>query len=258
MKIVKLYIDESPILAGITLKNNDRFEQNNMALHVCENEVNVMKNRAELVKTIGYSLNHLVCAQQTHSANFYKVTKDDLGRGATSQQSAIPNTDALYTKEPNIVLCTFTADCVPVYFFNKKTGIIGIIHSGWKGTIQEITTKTLTHISNTEAVHLDDFHIIIGMALSQKRFEVDEDVFHLFNELGYAEPFIMYNEMTNKYHIDNQLVIKKQCELLGIPEAQIFLDRTCTYESERGFSYREDKQSGRHLGFIVRKEDSLR
>ncbi len=47
---------------------------------------------------------------------------------------------------------------------------------------------------------------------------------------------------------------KKQCELAGIPSKQIDIDATCTYLSPNGFSYREDKQAGRHLSFIMRKE----
>lgn len=253
MKIVKIYIDQPNIIAGITLKRNDRPEQNNMALHVCDNEESVIKNRQELAKVLNEPLEHFVCAQQTHSANYYQVTKADQGRGAFSQTTAIPNTDALYTKDSHIVLCTFSADCVPIFFFNKKTGIIGIIHSGWKGTVKEITKKMLSHIVKTERCSIEDFHIYIGMALSQKRFEVDEDVYDLFQQLDYASPFITYNETTNKYHIDNQLVVKRQCEQLGIPTRQILMDRTCTYDHDEGFSYRKDKKAGRHLGFIVRK-----
>lgn len=255
MKSVKIYIERKNIIAGMTLKRDDRLERNNMALHVTKNEEHVIENRKRLAEMLKVPLNHFVCANQTHSANFYEVTGEDKGRGALEQGSAIPNTDALYTKEANIVLCTFTADCVPLMFYNEKANIIGVIHSGWKGTVQEIVKKTLSHIIETESCSAEDFHVYIGMALSQKRFEVDEDVYQLYDDLGYADPFISYHENTNKYHIDNQLVVKTQCEQIGIPEKQIAIDRTCTYDSEVGFSYREDKQAGRHLAFIVRKTD---
>ena len=62
-----------------------------------------------------------------------------------------------------------------------------------------------------------------------------------------------YNGQTLKYHIDNQQTVKKQCELAGIPAEQITIDRTCTYVSTDGFSYRQDKQVGRHLSFIMKK-----
>ena len=57
--------------------------------------------------------------------------------------TAIPDTDALYTYEPNLVLCSFTADCVPVIFYNEVNGLIGVIHSGWQGTVKEITSEAL-------------------------------------------------------------------------------------------------------------------
>lgn len=101
---------------------------------------------------------------------------------------------------------------------------------------------------------MEDLHVQIGAALSQEKFEVDEDVHSKFQKLGYADEFSYYKKETGKYHIDNQLTVKKQCELAGVPSNQIQLDRTCTFQSEKGFSYRQDRKSGRHLAFIMRKE----
>src|SRR5699024_2130718 len=123
-----------------------KLEENNMALHSCNDEVNIIQNRKELAKEIGVSIGDFVCPTQTHSANFYKVTGADRGRGAMELKNAIPNTDALYTKEKNIVLCSFSADCVPIVFYHETEDIIGAIHSGWKGTVQEITRKTFQHL----------------------------------------------------------------------------------------------------------------
>ncbi|MER2237037.1 MAG: laccase domain-containing protein, partial [Psychrobacillus sp.] len=38
------------------------------------------------------------------------------------------------------------------------------------------------------------------------------------------------------------------------PPEQISIDRTCTFLSPDGFSYREDRNTGRHLSFIMRKK----
>lgn len=250
---IKFYINESNLVAGITLKDLTQPESNNMAFHTAEKATNVIENRSLLARQIRRSLRNFVCAEQTHSANIYKVKRADEGRGSVDAKTAIANTDALYTNEKDIVLCTFTADCVSVFFYNKQAEIIGIIHSGWSGTVQEITKKTLLHISEIENCHIVDFEIYIGTALSKKRFEVDMDVFILFEQLGYATPFIKYNEKTNKYHIDNQEVVAEQCRRIGVPHEQIAIDQTCTYDSPTGFSYRENRQAGRHLGFIFQK-----
>ena len=95
--------------------------------------------------------------------------------------------------------------------------------------------------------------IILGPALSREKFEVDTDVRDRFKALGYADEFISYNEQTGKYHIDNQLTVKRQCELQRIPAENIFVDRTCTYTSAECFSYRRDKHCGRHMSFIMKR-----
>ncbi|WP_342507278.1 peptidoglycan editing factor PgeF [Sporosarcina sp. FSL K6-2383] len=250
-----LYINNSKFIAGMTMKNDAEPEHNNMALHACENSKRIVENRQKLAISLQYELDDFVCANQTHSANFHRVTPEDKGRGARQMDTAITDTDALYTYEPNIVLCSFTADCVPVIFYNEVKGLIGVIHSGWQGTAKEITLKLFEHLTQAEQCNPSDFHVQIGVALSQEKFEVDEDVYVKFKNLGYADEFMYHNEQTHKYHIDNQLTVQKQCVLAGIPAEQIMMDRTCTYVDPSGFSYREDKKSGRHLSFIVRKGD---
>jgi len=251
---IKKYVDNKRIIAGMTMKDGEELEQGNTALHVCINPEHVLKNRKKLATSLSSVIDNFVCANQTHSVHFHRVTLEDKGRGATAKDTAIADTDALYTFEPNIVLSCFTADCVPVIFYNKVNGLIGVIHSGWQGTIKGVTPKLFTHLKEMENCNPSDFHVQIGAALSQEKFEVDSDVYEKFNDLGYANDYMYYKKSTNKYHIDNQLTVKKQCELAGIPSDQITIDPTCTFLSPDGFSYREDKQAGRHLSFIMRKE----
>lgn len=248
-----IYVNNEKFIAGMTMKDDAELEFNNMALHACENPKDVVENRKKLATFLNCKLDQFVCANQTHSSNFHRVTLDDKGRGAIQTDSAIADTDALYTYEPNLLLCSFTADCVPVIFHNEANGLTGVIHSGWQGTIKEISLKLFEHLKQFEQCNLSDVHVQIGASLSQAKFEVDEDVYLKFKELGYADDFMYFNEHTNKYHIDNQLTVKKQCELAGIPTKQIAIDQTCTFVSPDGFSYRQDKQSGRHMSFIMKR-----
>lgn len=249
----RIYTDSSNLIAGMTLKDSTAREENNMALHACIDPQAVLENRENLAAYLKCELTDFACANQTHSANIHKVTRADKGAGALQNATAIPNVDALYTDEPGILLCSFTADCVPVIFHNEVNGIIGVIHSGWQGTVKEITLKVFEHLEQVEQSNPADWHVQIGMALSQEKFEVDEDVYVKFQALGYADDFMYFNEVTGKYHIDNQLTVKKQCERIGIPADQIIIDPTCTFISEQGFSYRQDRQAGRHLSFIMKR-----
>lgn len=235
------------------MKDGTEPESGNMALHACINKSDIIENRRKLAAFLHCGLNDFVCAYQTHSANFHQVTLADKGRGSDTMDTAIADTDALYTYETNLLLCCFTADCVPVIFYNEVTGLIGMIHSGWQGTAKEITPKLLEHLIQHEHCNPSDLNVFIGSALSQEKFEVDQDVYTKFKDLGYADDIIYWNEKTKKYHIDNQMVIKMQCERNGISADRIAMDRTCTYLSSDGFSYRQDKNCGRHLSFIMKK-----
>lgn len=201
-----MYIDNEQFIAGTTLKDEMEIEHNNMALHSCHDVQAIINNRQHLAATLNCDLQNFICTEQTHSANFHKVTLADQGRGAAQMDTAVNNTDALYTVEPNLLLCSFTADCVPVIFYNAVNGLVGVIHSGWQGTVKEITPKLFQHLMNEEQCRPEDFHVQIGMALSQQKFEVDADVYEKFHSLGYAEEFMYYNAETK----NTILIISRQ------------------------------------------------
>lgn len=250
---IKQYVNDERFVSGMTLKDSAAPELNNMALHACENPQTILGNREKLAASLKVPLNAFVFTQQTHSANFRRVALADSGRGAYKKDDAFSDTDALYTYDAGVVLCSFAADCVPVIIRDGKTGMIAVVHSGWQGTIKEIIPKLLHQLIELEHADPADLEIQIGAAISQQQFEVDEDVYSKFVSLGYANEFTCFNEATNKYHIDNQATVKRQCELAGVPSGQILIDSTCTFSSADGFSYRQDKKSGRHLIFAMKK-----
>ena len=48
--------------------------------------------------------------------------------------------DGLITNEPNVVLATFYADCVPLYFVDPVHRAIGLSHSGWRDVYKRQAT----------------------------------------------------------------------------------------------------------------------
>lgn len=250
---VKVYKQNEQFVVGVTLKNEQMKDDYNMAFTTKEHKENVIFNRKHLAKFLNTNLANFVCANQTHSTNLYKVMKDDNGCGAFSKSSSIPNVDALYTFESDLVLCTFSADCVPIIFYNESSSMIGVIHSGWKGIVNEITVNVFDYLKNVERCRMQDMIVFLGPAISQEKFEIDKDVYEQYKKLHYAEKHIYYKSKTNKYHVDNKEIVKEQCQLIGIPSDHIKIDSMCTFLSEKGFSYRQNKTKKRHLGFIMKK-----
>ena len=46
--------------------------------------------------------------------------------------------DGLVTSLKQVPLLIFTADCVPIVFYDKKQGVIALAHAGWRGTYGNI------------------------------------------------------------------------------------------------------------------------
>ncbi len=51
--------------------------------------------------------------------------------------------DGLITDRPGICLVTSYADCVPLYFVDPVRKVIGLSHSGWRGTVGKIGKHTV-------------------------------------------------------------------------------------------------------------------
>ncbi len=64
------------------------------------------------------------------------VRKEDEGKG-TSRPNDMKGVDALITNVPGVPLITFYADCVPIFILDPKNRAVGLVHSGWRGTVQK-------------------------------------------------------------------------------------------------------------------------
>ena len=54
--------------------------------------------------------------------------------------------DGFFTSKNNIALGILTADCAPVFVYDKKLKIIGAAHAGWKGAYKGIIKKLIFSI----------------------------------------------------------------------------------------------------------------
>ena len=89
----------------------------------------------------------IVCSHQTHTTNVRLVTEEDAGKGVTRERE-FTDVDGLITDTPGLLLATFYADCVPLFFVDVRHKAIGLSHSGWRGTVERMGEKTLLAMKN--------------------------------------------------------------------------------------------------------------
>lgn len=140
---------------------------------------NVDENFARIAKVLQCKPEDFVLSMQTHTTNVRKVTTADKGRGI-SKEPGYTDVDGLVTNEPGVVLSTFYADCVPLYFVDPVKKAIGLSHSGWRGTVGKMGKVTVEKMTKEYGCDPKDIVAAIGPSICVDCYEVSMDVAEQF------------------------------------------------------------------------------
>lgn len=158
-------------------------------------------------------------------------------------KSPLADVDVLVTRDKNVVLSVFTADCIPVYFYDATACFAGIIHAGWRGVSKNIIISSMDSIEKKFPLHMSSLKTVIGPGICRRHFEVSE-------ELGHVFPEIYVRDKKGKKFVDLKLIIKQQLESSGVKAQNIYDAGLCTVGEENMFSYRRDSTPERSCAFI--------
>ena len=137
--------------------------------------------------------------------------------------------DGMITDVPGLILATFYADCVPLYFIDPVHHAIGLSHSGWRGTVGRMGQHTI-EVMRRE-FHSDPGEILaaVGPSICQDCYEVSEDVASAFaKEFSGHECEILIEKGGGKYQLDlwksNEIVLRDA----GILPEHLAVTNLCT------------------------------
>lgn len=206
------------------------FNSLNLSFSAGDAPENVKENRARLATAMGLPSSDLIFVSQCHSADIVVISDE-------TQCGEIYQADALVTGLKRKCICVMGADCVPILVYDPVKKVIGAIHAGWRGTSAEICAKTISLMEKKFGCLAEDLFVGIGPSISQKNYEVGEDVFDQFKE-GQPElagKFFRKGDQQGKYQLDLWSANKSQALRAGIPEAHIEISGICTYSSHNEF-----------------------
>lgn len=215
----------------------------NLSFSRGDQEENVRENFRRIAAAIGFSAEELVFSDQTHTANVRVVTDADRGKGYAVPRD-YKDVDGLITNVPGLVLATFYADCVPLYFVDPVHRAIGLSHSGWRGTVQKIGKVTVERMAEEYGSRPEDIYAAVGPSICQECYEVSRDVIEEFQKAfdtkWHSELF--YEKADGKYQLNlwkaNEAVFLEA----GIMPEHISVTDICTCcNSELLFSHRASR-----------------
>ncbi len=238
--------------AGLTTRNGgvsiDVYASLNVGLHVNDNSEHVIKNRHLVAMDTNIPLSNWVFADQIHDKRIIQVCKDDIGKGTESYNTAIVQTDGLFTMDKNIMLSLCFADCVPLYFIAPSHRMIGIAHAGWKGTVLNIGANMIQKWEQF-GISSKDIHVAIGPSISDCCYVVDDYVIEKIKKLPQTNA---YKEISiGQYALNLKRLNQELLLQANIPKENISVSKFCTSCTSQFFSHRRDGgKTGRMMGFI--------
>lgn len=229
------------------------YQTMNLGFHVGDLPDAVLANRKRIAGLFGASLDQMVAANQVHGCHVHRVTADDIGRGSRDIVSAIPETDALVTDQAGILLSTFYADCVSLFFLDPGRKAIGLAHAGWKGTCQKIGGETLRVMAAEFGTDPADCLVGIGPAIGPCCFQVNEDVYQEFKKVFDFNQQICLPDGPGKWRIDLWQANRLALIAAGVKAENITMSNLCTScHPELFFSHRQEAQhTGRQGAFMM-------
>jgi polyphenol oxidase len=85
----------------------------------------------------------------------------------------VPAVDGLVTSHTGVVLTIYTADCGAIWLADAKTGAIGLLHSGKKGTEGNILQVALDMMAEQFGTHPQDVTAVLSPCIRPPDYEVD-------------------------------------------------------------------------------------
>lgn len=222
-----------------------------------DDEAAVRENYRRIAVALGTDAKQFVCSDQTHTTNVRRVTKADAGKGVVIPKD-YTDVDGLITNEPGIVLSTFYADCVPLYFVDPVHRAIGLSHSGWRGTVNKMGQVTIEAMKREFGSKPEELYCAIGPSICQDCYEISRDVAEEFMK-AFPEHVddILLQKSEEKFQLDlwkaNEIVMLKA----GILPEHLSVTNICTCcNPTELFSHRASKgKRGNLAAFLMIKEE---
>lgn len=206
------------------------YDSLNLSFTRGDSEEHVRENFRRIAESIGVKCENMVFSQQTHTTNVRIVTEADRGAGMI-RPLTYQDVDGLVTNIPDICLVTFYADCVPLFFVDPVKHVIGLSHSGWRGTVGKIGKVTVELMQKEYGCNPADIRAAIGPSICQDCYEVSEDVIEQFQKNFFESDWkdLFYRKEDGKYQLNlwkaNEIVFREA----GIIEEHIAVTNVCTH-----------------------------
>lgn len=212
------------------------YDSLNMALHVGDDPACVWENRRRYFAALGLDAERICTIRQVHGTEIARAFRRDAGRGARDYDDALADADAVITNDSGVSLMLCYADCVPVLLYDPVHHAAGVVHAGWKGTVQRIAAQTVARMGEEFGTAASDVLVGIGPSIGAGCYTVGAEVADRFRAAFPTHTDAIVQERDGAIHLDLWAANHIQMVAVGILEKHIDHADICT-SCDRNFFY---------------------
>lgn len=186
----------------------------------------VDENFVRICAAMGVSAADVVLSAQEHHTTLKNVTAADRGIGFS--RPPLVDVDGLLTDEPQVVLCTQYADCVPLLFADPVRHVVATSHAGWRGTVAEIGRLTVERMQSDYGCDPHDILAGIAPSIGSCCFEVDAPVAEAFEALSVTDGDCCRAVGNGKFFVDLWETNRRILLSAGVKAENITVTDLCT------------------------------
>ncbi|MBI2352872.1 polyphenol oxidase family protein [Candidatus Dependentiae bacterium] len=184
-------------------------------------------------------LERLIVLNQTHSAFGWTVNFDLFkSRHSFYEYSG----DFLITDMHRCGLIVLTADCLPIILYDVVKRVVGIVHSGWKGSVEGVVIAALSKMQKDYRSQVENVKVFYGASAGGCCYEVKDDFMQQFFLYDYAQK--AFEKRNNRLYFNNKMFVTLQLLSIGISLKNIYDEQVqCTICSFNYCSFRREKNN---------------
>ena len=196
----------------------------------------VKVNRERICKALQAEI--VVFPHQMHGVNVVRITR----RNCQASHQA----DAFFTTEKNIGIGVSHADCQAAIFYDPAHEAIGVAHSGWRGSAQNVYARLVDVMKTQIGTKPQDLIVCIAPSLGPCHAE--------FKNYKQELPENFWPFQVKPHYFDFWAISKMQLIASGIPEKNIEIAGVCNYcTSTDYYSHRREAKCGRNGTVVMLK-----
>ena len=210
------------------------YESLNCGLGSSDKKESVLKNLEFVAKKITCNKESLITLNQQHTN---QVIHFDSNKSVKNKLTG----DAIVSEVKNIGIGILTADCAPIFFYDRKKKIIGCAHPGWKGVLKGVIKNTVKKFNELNSNN-NDLIAAVGPCINKKNYEVKADFFEKFILQDKNNKNFFNRTGNERYFFDLRGFINRELSNLNIKNIDN-IEMDTFSEKEFFYSYRRSQRN---------------